>query len=302
MTKIYKSDPSTRKSEGELNLPPIFGPGSQDNGPDEEKLEYMEMPREMFVFERPIAPEPEDIMGMEAGKEKLEEILVALRVYHYGKPCKIIELSDLGSADLGLVNQVLGEGEVSVVCRDHIQSQETVLAGVWRVLHFDANGKIVRDTIEVGPYPNALLSDVFEGAQQTVPKLDEVLPQNVFNAPSLFAELEENQNKYKIGDLVYSINLSLLPHTEEDLVYLDRKLGKGGTIVLSRGYGNCRVSSTATKNIWWVQYYNSQDALILNSLEVINVPEVVWAAPEDIVDSTERLDEIMDVYRTPVDA
>ena len=41
---------------------------------------------------------------------------------------------------------------------------------------------------------------------------------------------------------------------------------------------------TATRNVWWVQFYNSQDALILNSIEVTAMPEVAVAAPEDIAD------------------
>ena len=85
--------------------------------------------------------------------------------------------------------------------------------------------------------------------------------------------------------------------TEQDLGYLHDKLGAGGTIILSRGYGNCRISSTGTRNVWWVQYFNSQDAIILNSIEVVDMPEVVHAAQEDIDDSAERLAEILDVYR-----
>ncbi len=74
------------------------------------------------------------------------------------------------------------------------------------------------------------------------------------------------------------------------------KLGIGDTIILSRGYGNSRVSSTGTKNVWWVQYYNSQDSLILNSIEIISVPEVVCAVQENIDDSAERVGEIMALY------
>ncbi len=279
-------------------ISPAFGPGSQSDGFDGKKLEYMEMPREMFVFERPIAPEPEDTQGMEDGKAVLEQIIIALRTYEFGTPAHVVDLTHLSPVDLGLINQILGEGEVSIVCKTHIQAQESVLAGVWRVVHLDDDGKIAKDTVEVGPYPNAMLNDVFADARPDVPTIDPVLPPSVFNAPPLFAELSDKQSIYKPGDDVYSINLSLLPHTEEDLAYLDHKLGKGGTLVLSRGYGNCRVSSTATQNIWWVQYYNSQDALILNSLEIINVPDVVGAAPEDISDSAIRLEEIMEIYRS----
>jgi len=88
-----------------------------------------------------------------------------------------------------------------------------------------------------------------------------------------------------------------LPCTDEDMEYLVATLGSGPAVILSRGYGNCRITSTGTRNIWWVQYFNSQDTLILNSLEVSQVPEVACAASEDIEDSKNRLDEILEVYQ-----
>lgn len=276
-------------------IPPAFGPGSQ---PEEgEKLEYMEMPREMAVFDRPIAPEPEDTVGMEQGKARLEEVLDALKYYQPDEPPAIISLSDLPEQDLGLVNQLLGEGEVSIVSGGTLQAQESVLAGVWRVLHFSESGKLQKDTIEIADYPGAIRENVFAQSRSAVAPLDKQFPMGVFNAPSLISEITDKQASYKTGDPVHSINFTLLPQTEEDLAYISEKLGKGNTVILSRGYGNCRVSSTNTKNVWWVQYYNSQDAIILNSLEVIDVPEVIRAAPEDIEDSAERLDEILEIYR-----
>ncbi len=278
---------------------PAFGPGSQpvDPGGDGQKLEYMEMPREMATFDRPLAPEPEDTLGMEAGKQKLRELIGALREYRIGAPPRRVDVSDLTELDLGLVNQLLGEGEVSMVCGSDLQVQESVLAGVWRVLRFGGDGQIVEDMIEVADWPQAVAGRVFKGALERVSLEDGALPQGVFNAPSLLSELADKVKTYRPGDPVHSINLTLLPHTEEDLVCLHDRLGKGDTIILSRGYGNCRVTSTGTKNVWWVQYYNSQDALILNSIEVIEVPEVVCAAQEDIDDSCERLQEIMELYQ-----
>ena len=282
-------------------IPPAFGPGSQVDGPDGaegEKLEYMEMPREMATFERPIAPEPEDTQGMKAGKKKLMEVIEILAEYDVGEPARIVDTTGLKELDLGLINQLLGEGEVSLVSGARIQAQESYFAGVWRVLHFGDEGKLQKDTIEVASWPGAVASRVFEGAQERVPLSDmENLPAGVFNTPTLLSELADKVKSRKPGDPVHSINLSLLPHTEEDLVYLNDQLGKGDTIILSRGYGNCRVTSTKTNKVWWVQYYNSQDALILNTLEITDVPEVICAAQEDIEDSLERLEEIMELYQ-----
>lgn len=278
-------------------IPAAFGPGSQAESEDGEVLDYMEMPREMAVFDLPVAPEPEDTVGMEAGKQMLEDVLVALNNYKIGDTVKVLEISELAKEDLGLVNQILGEGEVSIVCGSKVQAQESVLAGVWRVLHFSDDGNLSRDTIEVADYPVAVRERVFKEAGPSVKPIDEHLPEGVFNAPSLISELQEKQTAYKPGDAIHNINLTLLPHTEEDLIYLAEKVGKGGTVILSRGYGNCRISSTDTSNVWWVQYYNSQDAMILNSLEIVDVPAVVCAAQEDIEDSAERLHEILEIYR-----
>jgi hydrogenase-1 operon protein HyaF len=46
-----------------------------------------------------------------------------------------------------------------------------------------------------------------------------------------------------------------------------------------------------------VQFYNSDDRLILNTLEITDVPEAVLAAQEDIDDSAARLREILNALQ-----
>jgi len=273
-----------------------LGPGSQPE-PDDVALEPMEMPRDMATFEPPIAPEPEDTIGMEEGKVRLQEMQAALAGWRPADPSIVIDLSDLPAKDLGLVNQILGEGEVSMIGGPDIQAQESVFAGLWRVLHTDKKGNIIGDQVEIGPWPSAVSKRVFEAAAELPEPASDPLPDEVFNAPPLLTEVREKAPLAGRDTPPHTINLSLLPHTEADLVYLGEKLGVGDTIVLSRGYGNCRVSSTRTRNVWWVQYYNSQDAVVLNSLEITPVPEIILAAPEDIADSAERLAEVLAVYQ-----
>jgi hydrogenase-1 operon protein HyaF len=54
------------------------------------------------------------------------------------------------------------------------------------------------------------------------------------------------------------------------------------------------VSSTVLRNVWRVQYFNNMNTLILNTVEVVDIPEVVKAAREDIEDSLERLRELLE--------
>jgi hydrogenase-1 operon protein HyaF len=93
------------------------------------------------------------------------------------------------------------------------------------------------------------------------------------------------------------INLTLLPQTEADLACLEERLGLGPVSILSRGYGNCRITATAIRDLWWVQYFNSDDRLILNTLELTEVPAAALAAQEDIDDSAKRLAEILEALK-----
>jgi hydrogenase-1 operon protein HyaF len=49
--------------------------------------------------------------------------------------------------------------------------------------------------------------------------------------------------------------------------------------------------------VWRVQFFNSMDTLILDTLEVTDMPEVVLAAPEDLSDSARRLLKVLEAMQ-----
>ena len=275
--------------------PPI-GPATQPLEEDGAVLEYMELPSGMATYHMPVLPEPEETAGLDAALAKLDEILAALRAYRPAAAPTEIDLGSLDAGNRAFIDQALGEGEVSIVAGDRLQAQESVLAGVWRVHHVADDGALVRDLVEVGDFPAAVNRVAFDTGRPFVRRPDGSLPPGLLAAPSLIAEIRNALIDFAPGRL-HAINLSLLPHSEDDLAFLGGHLGPGAVTILSRGYGNSRISSTGTRNVWWVQYFNSQDALILNSLEVSETPEVAKASPEDIADSAGRLTEILEVYR-----
>ncbi len=275
---------------------PLTGPGSQPEDADGSRLDYMEMPSGMMTFSTPELPEPEDISGLAQAIGALDTVLAILKDYQKDEPGNVVSLDGFDQADLDFIDQVLGEGEVSVICGATHQVQEAVLAGVWRVKQTDETGRLVGDYIEVGQFPTAIAGAAFAGARGRV-EIPESFGPDIFNAPPLLPEINDHVSRSGSGGRPHVINLSLLPHTQEDLALLNDLLGRSGLTILSRGYGNCRVTGTTVKNTWWVQYYNSQDALILNAIEITPIPDVVCAAPEDLSDSAERLEEILEVYR-----
>ena len=274
-----------------------MGPGSQPDEADGVELDILQLPSGMSTYAAPPLPEPEQVEDLTQAKHCLNELLGLLQGYRNSWTASQLDLIDLDGADLELIDQVLGEGEVSLVFAGdrRVRIQESVLAGVWRIRIDDAEGRRLQDLVEVAPIPRLIRESTFESASERVGMEARYIPQGVLNAPPLLAEI--NDKLALPGGEPHVINLTLLPQTEQDLAFLGERLGRGPVTILSRGYGNCRITSTATRHVWWVQYFNSQDRNILNSLEITPVPEVACAAPEDIRDSAERLAEILELYR-----
>jgi hydrogenase-1 operon protein HyaF len=277
-------------------LLPIFGQGSQPAEQDGVALEYLQMPQEMMTYVMPQVSTDLKLHELEQARISVLKLQKNLAAFPSVSPP--IELTALNENNRRFIDELLGEGEVSVICsgEQKIRIQESVLAGVWRLQKLDAQRQIVSDTLEVGIIPQQLLLSAFSGAAEQINTDWTELPLGVMNAPPLLAELNAKIAGYKPGGETHTINLSLLPQTEQDLAFLTQRLGGGLATILSRGYGNCRITATGTAFVWWVQYFNSDDTLILNTLEVSDVPSVACASPEDIADSQERLQEILKVY------
>lgn len=266
-----------------------FGPGSQSSAEDE-GLAYLPMPSGMRTFEAHL-PEMEDPARFAPALAAIGEILAALKAWTPGASLTV-SLAHLDPANLALVDETLGEGEVAIKVTAPGRSmaiQEATFAGVWRL-----SGSEGADRVEVAAFPRgAILRAHDENWRIDTARLEEGGP-GIFNSPALLVEIDHRATTRLPGEAPHVINLSLLPHTPEDLAMLDEKLGQGATVVLSRGYGNCRIDAAALKGVWRVRFYNSTDMLILDTIEVCEVPEVACAAAEDIADSAERLTEVLE--------
>jgi hydrogenase-1 operon protein HyaF len=236
----------------------------------DDAVDYMPMPREMSTFEMPRVPEP----GADADVAGARDVLATF-LQHFGhwlaqggEP-PALDLASLAPDTLRVLNETLGEGEVAAIVKPgsaghEIRIQESVFAGVWREQHFDAGEALVHDYLLAAPIPQGVGKLAHDGA---APRLRELpLPAGAMNVPALVHELQDA---------------------------MDRVLDGGTVVILSRGFGNCRISSTAARHVWRVQYFNNMQTLILNTIEVVAMPEVAVAAREDLVESHERLAELL---------
>lgn len=271
----------------------VVGPGTQPMGDDGVALEYLAMPGAMQTYQPPPLPDRDEIADCAEGLRLLVALQRLLPSYRVGALPQVLDLSRLPRNDYRLVADTLGEGEVSIRSGART-AQETRLAGVWRVREPGQDEGSGRDVLEVCAVPGFVHFATFGDAASAIDAEDPG-ESGLMNAPGVIAELNAALAARQNGSVnePRTINLDLLPLTAADLAHLERRLGRGPTAILSRGYGNCRITATAIRDLWWVRYFNSDDRPIMNTLEVTDVPVAALAAQEDVVDSAERLAEIL---------
>ena len=227
----------------------------------------------------------------------LPQLVAALETQEVGSASRLFDLAGFGADDLTLIGEVLGEGEVSatVALPDGViaQVQESVMAGLWRVRFTDRDGRLVADYVEVATIPAAI-----DRAARMVPVLAAIgtPPEGAMNVMPVLTEIRDRAGAHNTGAPSHTITFSLFPMSEADMEFLQNSLGPGPIRILSRGYGTCRIVATGARNVWSVQFFNAMDTIVLDTLEIGDVPVTACAAVEDFRDSAERLKEIEEAY------
>jgi hydrogenase-1 operon protein HyaF len=276
------------------DIPIVPGPGSQPESPDGAQLDFPEMPADMATFQPPDLSEWYGRLEDHPAAEGMLDIIAGACADETRRPVRL-SLGGLAAGDRALLDDLLGEGEVSIrLDGGHPAAiQESVLTGVWRERIFGADGEAAEEAVTVASVPPTVAEAMVAGTRPGLPEVD---TRGTQNAPAVLAELDEHLSAYRPGEEAHVVNLTLLPLDPPDMAALER-LGAGPVAILSRGYGNCRINATGVRNLWRVQYFNSTDTLILDTLEVVDVPAVARAAEEDLADSAYRLAEIRESLR-----
>jgi hydrogenase-1 operon protein HyaF len=269
---------------------PIRSLTAEPAEPDDATLDYLPMPREMSTFEMPPLPEPSADHDIAGACELLTAFVTDTAAWLEGAgDAPVADLAGVPAGVLRVLNETLGEGEVAarIDAGSAVRVQETVFSGIWREQHLDADGHLLHDYLLAAPIPPLVLARATAVAS---PRLRErELPPGAMNVPALMHELQEAMDRSGPNTPAHAINLTLLPLSPQDVAHIDAVLDGGSVAILSRGFGNCRIGSTAARNVWRVQYFNQMNMLLLNTVEVTEMPEVAVAAREDLVESHERL-------------
>jgi hydrogenase-1 operon protein HyaF len=252
---------------------------------DDPDCSYVAMPEAMHTFSTPSLYD----IPMEAnGNRIFAQLQQALTACLNGESGSPIDLLQYDAPTVKFARELLGTGEISALADlpdRRVMMDEAVFTGIWHV-RITSSEKLQQDYLEAGAIP-LVVNDVTKALGRGA-LLPQIFPDGVMNAPALIHELFAKSTAFASGREEI-INLSLLPLSPEDTAFLVETLGLAGLSILSRGYGDCRISLTRLPHVWWVQYFNSSEQLILNTLEITDLPQAAPAAREDLEDTLERL-------------
>ncbi len=161
-----------------------------------------------------------------------------------------VDLLNLNADDRHFINTLLGEGEVSVRIQQadgsESEIQEAIFCGLWRVRRRHGE-QLLEDKLEAGCAPLAL----WQAATQNVLPTDSLLPppiDGLMNGLPLAHELLAHVRNPDAQP--HSINLTQLPISEADRLFLSRLCGPGNIQIRTIGYGESYINATGLRHVW----------------------------------------------------
>ena len=258
--------------------------GGQDVA-EQQALGGLESPRAAAL--RSLDGEP----GSEECVPLLEACKAALERFVATQEGTVLPVIGLSPTALHFLETTLGEGEVvlNVAGRHLYEARETVLPGLWLVWTREASGEVRSLHLEVGPVPQVAVAANRTGTMEELSIGDP--PEGAMNVVPVLAELRHKSREWKPGEVNHSLSFTLLPMSDADMAFLEARLGHGPVRAESKGFSRCRVELTTVRNIWSVQHFNAMGKLILDTIEVGDVPSALAAGGHDFEDSAVRLGE-----------
>ena len=210
-------------------------------------------------------------------------------------------IDHLTVTDRQVLLDALGEGEVSVMIaggtdEGEAQIMETVLPGVWVGRAHDEAGETSAEWVEVGDAPRALREVALTRPRGELPVEALTAPRGAMNVMAVLAEIRDRAAHWEPGEPNHVMNFTLFPMTPADSAFLAKVLGESGVRIASGGYGAARIILSGLRHVWAVQYLNGLGDVILDTVEVGDVPVSALASQEDFEDSTQRLADMLEAY------
>lgn len=109
------------------------------------------------------------------------------------------------------------------------------------------------------------------------------------NADAVLHEIVALLETYTTTGEMGAIDLHSLPLTPADYELLRATLTEGEVHAHINAIGNSDIHETCYPGVWWLTYYNAEDDVVAELLEVTSVPQILKAPEEDMRDGLARL-------------
>lgn len=299
------------------------------------KPKLFKLPVSNDTFLYPDAPYLRDKNAIKDGLSLLKNIHHALLMFNEESKYNQFDLGALNTLSREFIDEIFETGDIKATVQlnsgdiNHIEVHQSVMAGVWRIKHFNHLGKVGADYLEIATFPSAILSKCYalknkesfdksfelpsrnrsrkpscespekpsqEKFGQTL-SLDIILQNSdSFDKYALIAELNQRGEQFSASDEPFVINLTASCINDDELTSLEAQLDIGEVTMLSTVYGNCMINATSCMNTWWIKYFDAYDRVILNTLEVVDIPSIAKASYKDISFSGLKLKSLLAHY------
>jgi HupH hydrogenase expression protein len=129
-----------------------------------------------------------------------------------------------------------------------------------------------------------------------MPHVIPILPAHRRPADRVLAELLALLSSLAAGGSGGTIDLPSRGMTPDEAAELRERLGRGEVAASITALGETRVHETAYAGVWWLSHRNAEGAVISETIEVTDCPELLRSPREDIAESVVRLQTIPHRY------
>ncbi len=115
----------------------------------------------------------------------------------------------------------------------------------------------------------------------------------LMNAIPVLNEIRHSLEALRERGETRTINIYNFPLTDDDAAFLDHALGRGLIRIHYDGLEHTFWQETNISGVWWGEYRNSSNKVVLRTIEIAEFPPLARAQREDIDDGIGRIDRVV---------
>jgi HupH hydrogenase expression protein, C-terminal conserved region len=110
---------------------------------------------------------------------------------------------------------------------------------------------------------------------------------------SILSEIAERLRAFALSGEGTVIDLRSLPMSDADRSELESQLGHGEVEIKLHVSGQSDIWETTFAGVWWVRHFDGDGRIAAEEINIISVPDIIRAHPDDARTAASRLTRII---------